>query len=400
MMMEIVDALVTNLERFTEAMSKASSEEIAGCDLSAVRKALSTATDVIQSRPKKSHDDTSQLPTQLRDFPILKEDPSLQEATGKEERSQMMKDLLMNPEDTDIIAKVTAWVEKVTPVYENVVSIRLGENGIVKKCTDVVIVGNRAFRSVYDAVWNLILETEKSGITECQLAIGRFRAAVEIAGAARKQRTSNLVELYCDCCAQKPLFDRLLKSLVSKFNLKHGSTYGDTPAVVRIPEDVKDPLRALEKALLNPINTGDMSKICDVGRAMIEFSEMSMVARMLDEIVADPDFLEVHIKDRFFDDPSAGGWRDVMINLILIRDGKRHVMELQLVHIKLLTARSDLPGHAVYNRVRVACELLEKLTGSPFQAAELVALSTLHAEMLPNGGAIVYHKDFVSSTGS
>jgi len=38
-----------------------------------------------------------------------------------------------------------------------------------------------------------------------------------------------------------------------------------------------------------------------------------------------------------------------------------HVWEVQIVHRELLMARRGLPGHAIYNRVRVATELLEKM---------------------------------------
>ena len=36
----------------------------------------------------------------------------------------------------------------------------------------------------------------------------------------------------------------------------------------------------------------------------------------------------------------------------------KHICELQLVHTQMMTARKGLPGHAVYNRVRNASELL------------------------------------------
>ena len=64
------------------------------------------------------------------------------------------------------------------------------------------------------------------------------------------------------------------------------------------------------------------------------------------------------IKDRFFKSPSAGGWRDIMINFYLNSDSNKHICELQLVHTQMMTARKGLPGHAVYNRVRNASELL------------------------------------------
>ena len=48
-----------------------------------------------------------------------------------------------------------------------------------------------------------------------------------------------------------------------------------------------------------------------------------------------------------------------MLNFHVSVDGQQHVGELQLVHETLLCARSGLPGHEIYNRVRNANELCE-----------------------------------------
>ena len=66
----------------------------------------------------------------------------------------------------------------------------------------------------------------------------------------------------------------------------------------------------------------------------------------------------VRIKDRFAT-PSAGGWRDLMINFVMVGDANRHVCEVQVAHEMMLTARKGLPGHAIYAIVRNASELIE-----------------------------------------
>jgi hypothetical protein len=66
----------------------------------------------------------------------------------------------------------------------------------------------------------------------------------------------------------------------------------------------------------------------------------------------------VRIKDRFAR-PSAGGWRDLMVNFVIVGDPTRHVCEVQVVHEMMLTARKGLPGHAIYGIVRCAMELIE-----------------------------------------
>ena len=42
-----------------------------------------------------------------------------------------------------------------------------------------------------------------------------------------------------------------------------------------------------------------------------------------------------------------------MINFSIAADAGRHICELQIAHKQMMTARKGLPGHAVYNRVRV-----------------------------------------------
>ncbi len=47
----------------------------------------------------------------------------------------------------------------------------------------------------------------------------------------------------------------------------------------------------------------------------------------------------VRLKERFFEAPSSGGWRDVMLCLVLNEDPLRHVCEVQVVHRSMLVAR-------------------------------------------------------------
>ena len=60
-----------------------------------------------------------------------------------------------------------------------------------------------------------------------------------------------------------------------------------------------------------------------------------------------------------------------MINLRWRSDTNQHICEIQLVHRQLLTARKGLPGHAVYNRVRNANELLHLQGMQPQTSDEL-----------------------------
>ena len=46
------------------------------------------------------------------------------------------------------------------------------------------------------------------------------------------------------------------------------------------------------------------------------------------------------------------------------------VCELQIVHETMLSARAGLPGHAIYNRVRNASEIVEYKMGGTFASEE------------------------------
>ena len=66
----------------------------------------------------------------------------------------------------------------------------------------------------------------------------------------------------------------------------------------------------------------------------------------------------IRVKNRFRT-PSAGGWRDIMINFIVA--GFVHICELQIVHSSVYLARAGLPGHDIYNCQRNAQEMLDLL---------------------------------------
>ena len=103
---------------------------------------------------------------------------------------------------------------------------------------------------------------------------------------------------------------------------------------------------------------GNAERVCDIVRDMFVAESMEAVAEVV-RLLREASAIEiVRVKDRFTT-PSAGGWRDLMINYTLAGDA--HCCEVQICHNSLLVARKGLPGHAIYGRVRNANELLERL---------------------------------------
>merc|ERR1711939_1052045 len=94
---------------------------------------------------------------------------------------------------------------------------------------------------------------------------------------------------------------------------------------------------------------------------------MLEVKEVIDKICMWEAIKVVRIKDRF-SKGSLGGWRDCMINFVLVDDPNKHICELQVTHTKMMTQREDLKAHEVYGRVRNAGELLERIRMTPEEA--------------------------------
>ena len=122
--------------------------------------------------------------------------------------------------------------------------------------------------------------------------------------------------------------------------------------------------RIVEKAALRPgEGRGRTERVCDVVRAMLVAKDMRTVGAIAEALRAlqAEGLVEVRrVKDRFAQ-PSGGGWRDLMVNLVVLGDegAVRHVCEVQVAHEMMLTARKGLPGHEVYAVQRNAAEFIE-----------------------------------------
>ena len=80
---------------------------------------------------------------------------------------------------------------------------------------------------------------------------------------------------------------------------------------------------------------------------MLVFTTMEDMQKAVQALL-ECDMIEVlRLKDRF-GNPTAGGWRDVMINFVIKGDRNKHVCEVQLVHEKLLLVRTQMGGHKEY----------------------------------------------------
>mmetsp|Transcript_64123 Transcript_64123/g.119225 ORF Transcript_64123/g.119225 Transcript_64123/m.119225 type:complete len:776 (-) Transcript_64123:71-2398(-) len=102
--------------------------------------------------------------------------------------------------------------------------------------------------------------------------------------------------------------------------------------------------------------------LLDVARGGVECPSMEGVRKALQCLLDEAKRKEItllRMKMRF-DKPSDGGWRDALVNFTFQSDESQHVCELQVMHVKMMTIRSDMGAHHDYAQFRGAVELLEQ----------------------------------------
>ena len=80
------------------------------------------------------------------------------------------------------------------------------------------------------------------------------------------------------------------------------------------------------------------------GRTM---AEVNAVIEILIEMHKNKKLELVRLKDRFMEEPSGGGWRDSMVNIVVADGDTKHICEIQVVHHLMLNARKEMAGHVV-----------------------------------------------------
>ena len=215
---------------------------------------------------------------------------------------------------------------------------------------------------------NVIRSSETEGLAVYAKSMLQLQGSV-IPGAVQCEAAADPATLLADASRAKPAFDVVVRAIRACTGAtlelallgvadKHGVTQTGLKKASRIVE---------KAALRRGVGRGRTECVCDVVRAMLVASDMATIAAIADAFFALVEagiVAVVRIKDRF-NSPSAGGWRDLMINFVVTggsdSDATRHVCEVQIVHEMMLTARKGLPGHEIYAVVRNASELIESV---------------------------------------
>ncbi len=251
--------------------------------------------------------------------------------------------------------------------------------GLIYECAHAIIDGNVDIQKVYDAVYQVIHSGEKQGLKAYDEAIASLKTlpSPAVRGDPTKLRqreaAADVVTLLVDAAAAKPAFDAVVRAISEQTGATlESSWFGkeeEKDGETIVHTGLKATKRIIEKAELRygeaALEYGRTDRVCDVVRAMLVAKDMTMVRAIVEVLLklSEKRLIEVvRIKDRF-KTPSAGGWRDLMVNLVVLQGrGKsavQHVCEVQVVHEMMLTARKGLPGHEIYRVVRNATELIE-----------------------------------------
>ena len=291
----------------------------------------------------------AKLPPELENFNVLKEEKNVAAALEDKHFVQAQEAVQENPNDAAALAALQAVVANAYKVYDSTIQARLQEVDLKFTCRKVILAGNEDFLGVYDNMWQMTVKADKDGCNKYQIALG----SLTVPKNSTDQTTSDSATLYQHAAQIFAKYQTFVNGIVEsvKDEIK-----------VSLPSKLKKMGRIIEKTILKrKDDPGNVNKVCDIDRGMVLCDDMSQIASVVDYLQSQQEanvIVVTRVKDRFFKAPSAGGWRDCMINFFFINDPNQHICELQLIHNQMMTARKGLPGHAVYNRVRNASELL------------------------------------------
>jgi hypothetical protein len=346
-----------------------------------LQKRAAEALGPIKSAAEGDDEHAVKLPEALNTFKTLAKTEAIEAACGRLHGLEL--NVARAPDSEEAVDALRAQLivvdkEMATEIQKRTEGV--GEEAakaMVKACQTAIDAGNKDFQSVYGSVFNVIKSGDADGMAKYEVAVGVLDAAIEKPAVAEQRDEAGVAAvLFADAARVKSSFDVVVREL------KAATGAGLELAVLSAKEDtgasdgggagqgeerkaktgLKKSSRVVEKSALRPGEGRGQSKwVCDVVRAMLVATSMSAVGSIVRGLLALHQagaLRVVRIKDRFAQ-PSAGGWRDLMVNFVIVSDPTRHVCEVQVVHEMMLTARKGLPGHAIYGIVRSAMELIE-----------------------------------------
>jgi hypothetical protein len=189
-------------------------------------------------------------------------------------------------------------------------------------------------------------------------------AAAQTAAGHPHQAVGDLYALQTQARLVLPAFANCMRGITAAFDGRR-TKKDKKPAVVLQLSTPKHLYRCCEKMCLKPgAQRFTAANVCDVVRCIVSCDDCSLMAEVLQALLTCPDVAIVRVKDRA-NHMTSMNWMDVMVNLTLAGDRYQHVCEVQIVHAKMLLARSGLGGHVPYGKLRAATEIMALRASEP-----------------------------------
>ena len=195
-------------------------------------------------------------------------------------------------------------VGKMEPVMRQVITEALSKEGRTLEWVRVMTAGDMQFSKVYQSVFEYIEENEEDGIKQYHAVIDRVRQVLP-GGKAPLQRPDNLVDLYVEAARTQPGFKKVMNRVQQMY---HERTHHELK--LSVCQKLKKVTRILEKMIMR----GSVRGVKDIVRAMAtvnSMGEVGTVGKVMLELHTHKDKVIklLRIKERFFQQPSSGGWR-------------------------------------------------------------------------------------------
>ena len=258
------------------------------------------ASHQLETKVEEHHD--APLPPELKAWePIAKTASVMELATGVK---RLEFAFTMSPTGAPA-EKLRAKTAEIRATLRRVIDERVREERIVARSDGAIKAGADTFTDVYDGVTKSIEMTEEAGMKTMNNELSEERQAERVGcnGEEAKQTKSDVIEVYTDAAAARPL----ATAVVARIAASCGATQPSEP----VP--LKSIVRILEKAELRPGDArGQCERICDIVRDMVVADSAVQLAQLVRAFFDDDEIVVVRLKDRF-KHPPGGGWRDVMV---------------------------------------------------------------------------------------
>ena len=268
-----------------------------------------------------------------------------------------------NPSDAQAINSLRKALGAAKTTLHTEIDVQKNKKDIIPTCDDVLQAGIADFEKVYKSLYETIEKNPKDGKIGVQLlknevaALNKQLDSVEL----KPQRYKAPIDLFIQGLKIRDKVAGVAKKVISTIPDEIKERIDLTTGRSGDAVNIKGTLRMLEKAMLRRNHEGNADFVRDPVRFMVICQDMKAISSSLRAFRMCQDIKIIRLKDRFYTEPTSGGWRDIMLNFVLNDSTEKLQCEIQIVHKLMLNARKTLDGHDIYHNARNALEMLEYL---------------------------------------